>query len=73
MSDIAGITSNGFDYTAQCLAAVLDSVVWAATFRLHGDYRGVRHGRVFDVSEMSMTDLRKAIKEDIEDTWVNEH
>ena len=61
MSDIAGMTSNGFDYTAKYLSAVLDSVVWAATFRLDGDYRGVRHGRVFDVSELSITELQKAI------------
>ncbi len=70
MPDIAGITSDGFDYTAMYVAAVLNSIVWAATFRLEGCYRGVRHGRVFDVSELAMIDLPSAIKDDIENAWV---
>jgi len=71
MSDIAGMTSDGFDYTAMYVAAVLNSVVWAATFRLDGDYRGARHGRVFEVSELSITDLQQVIKDDIECAWVS--
>lgn len=70
MSDIAGVTSDGFDYTAMYVDAALNSIVWAATFRLDGCYRGARHGRVFDVSELAMTDLQNAIKDDIENTWL---
>jgi len=73
MTDVAGMTSNGFNYTAEYLLAVHDSVCWAATFRLNGIYRGMRHGRVFAVSSLSTTELELAVQDDIEDTWVNEH
>ncbi|MDR3443767.1 MULTISPECIES: TonB-dependent receptor [Dyella] len=73
MHDLSGITSNGFDYTAQYDAAALDSVIWAATFRKSGIYRGVRHGRVFDVSKRQSPDVKLAVMEDIEEIWVNEH
>ncbi|KLD65872.1 hypothetical protein [Dyella japonica] len=73
MAEVAGMTSNGFNYTAEYLGAVHDSVYWSATFRLNGIYRGMRHGRVFEVSELSSTELQVAIQDDIEDTWVNEH
>ena len=33
----------------------------------------MRHGRIFEVSELSSTELQVAIQDDIEDTWVNEH
>jgi hypothetical protein len=73
MADVAGTTSNGFYYTAEYLTAVHNSVCWSATFRLNGVYRGMRHGRVFEVSELSSTELQKAVQNDIEDAWVNEH
>lgn len=73
MHDLFGVTSNGFNYTAQYDAAVLDSVIWAATFRKGGIYRGVRHGRVFDVSKLSSSDVELAVMDDIEDIWVSEH
>jgi hypothetical protein len=73
MSDLLGITSNGFNYTAQYDAAALGSVMWAATFRKSGIYRGMRHGRVFDVSTLSQPEVKLAVMDDIEETWVNEH
>jgi hypothetical protein len=73
MAEVAGKTSNGFDYTAEYLSAVNDSVCWAATFRLNGTYRGARHGRVFAVSRLTILELLSAVQGDIEDVWVNEH
>jgi hypothetical protein len=73
MAEVAGKTSNGFDYTAEYLIAVNDSVCWAATYRLDGRYRGARHGRVFAVSRLTNVELQWALQGDIEDVWVNEH
>lgn len=73
MHDLFGVTSNGFDYTAQYDTAALDSVIWAATFRKDGIYRGMRHGRVFDVSKLSHSDIELAVMDDIEEIWVSEH
>lgn len=73
MPDIAGMTSDGFDYTAKYVAAVLDSVVWAATFHLDGQRRRVRHGRVFQIAALTQPDLESAVMDDIDQTWVNEH
>ena len=73
MNELIGSTSNGFDYTAQYDAAVSDSIIWAATFRKAGIYRGMRHGRVFEISKLSSPDLQLAIRDDIEEIWVNEH
>ena len=69
MSYIAGMTDDGFDYTAICVQAVQNSVAWAATFSLDGNYRGIRHGKVFGISGMPITDLRIAIRNDIECVW----
>ncbi|MEW9572018.1 TonB-dependent receptor [Rhodanobacter sp. Si-c] len=73
MHDLLGITSNGFNYTAQYDAAALGSIIWAATFRKDGIYRGMRHGRVFDVSDLSNPDIKLAVMDDIEEIWVKEH
>lgn len=73
MDELSGVTMNGFDYTAQYDAAALGSVIWAATFRKGGIYRGMRHGRIFGVSNLSSTDIRLAVMDDIEDIWSNEH
>ncbi|MBD8879814.1 MULTISPECIES: TonB-dependent receptor [Rhodanobacter] len=73
MDDLVGTTSNGFNYTAQYDTAALDSVAWAATFRKDGIYRGMRHGRVFDVSNLSNPDIKLAVMDDIEEIWVKEH
>lgn len=73
MADVAGKTSNGFDYTGEYVSAVSDSACWAATYRLAGIYRGVRHGRVFAVSKLTNMELALAVQSDIENAWVNEH
>lgn len=73
MHELVGITSNGFDYVAQYDTAALDSIMWAATFRKAGIYRGMRHGRVFDVSNLSNPDIELAVMDDIEEIWVSEH
>lgn len=72
MYDLSGVTSNGFSYTAQYDSAVLDSVVWAATFRKDGIHRGMRHGRIFEVSKLSNPDVELAVKDDIEEIWVSQ-
>lgn len=73
MYDLLGVTSNGFSYAAQYEAGALDSVIWAATFRKDGIFRGMRHGRVFDISKLSRPDVKLAVMDDIEEIWVNEH
>jgi hypothetical protein len=73
MADCDGTTSNGFNYTAQYELAVMSSVTWAATFRKDGIYRGMRHGRVFAIGELSGPDLKRAVMDDIEETWVGVH
>lgn len=73
MYDLSGVTSNGFNYSAQYDAAALNSVMWAATFRKDGIYRGMRHGRVFEVAELSSQDVKLAVMDDIEECWVGEH
>ena len=73
MYDLLGVTSNGFNYTAQYDTAALDSIIWAATFRKDGIYRGMRHGRIFEASKLSQPDLQLALMDDIEEIWVKEH
>lgn len=73
MDRVSGTTSNGFDYTAHYDSAANDSVCWAATYRMDGIYRGMRHGRLFDVSELSTTELQKNVRHEIESTWINEY
>ncbi|WP_430389669.1 TonB-dependent receptor [Dyella sp. 20L07] len=70
MNDITGTTSNGFNYTAHCDMAVMNSVIWSATFRKDGIYRGMRHGRVFEIEDLSQPSLQIAVMDDIEETWV---
>jgi hypothetical protein len=71
MTDVVGLTSNGYIYTAEYFSAARDSVLWAATFRREGKDRGARHGRLFGVSALSDVELRTAVKDDIEDTWAD--
>ncbi len=73
MANIFGTTSNGFAYEGEYEPSVNGSVRWMATFRFHGIYRGMRHGRVFDVSKLPTADLQTAVKDDIEGVWVNVH
>ncbi len=73
MSEVTGVTANGFAYTAEYMTAARDSVCWAATFRMQGIYRGMRHGRVFDVSTMTIPELDVAVMDDIDVTWCGEH
>jgi hypothetical protein len=73
MSELAGITGNGFDYTATYATAVQDSVVWAATYRRKGDCHGVRHGRVFHVAALTPRGLQAALMVDIEQSWGDKH
>ena len=73
MCDVFGTTSDGFSYTGQYDPAASNSVIWAARFRKDGIYRGMRHGRVFDMGQLSEVDINIAVMDDIEETWVNEH
>lgn len=70
-SDIAGITSNGFNYTATYDSAVTDSIEWAATFRLGDVFRAIRHGRLFQAAALTQADLQWAVMADIEDASDN--
>ncbi len=70
MTDVVGLTSDGYIYTAEYSSAVRDSIRWSACFRRHGKARGLRHGKLFGISQLSDVDLRSAVKDDIEDTWI---
>jgi hypothetical protein len=71
MSDIAGVSSNGFNYTATYEPAVMDSVEWAATFRLGEVWCGVRHGRFLQVTALTQADLLWAVMADIDEALVD--
>lgn len=71
MTAVAGITSNGYIYTAAYDEDENHAVRWEANFRRNGIDGGMRHGRLVDVSALSDHDLRIAIRDDIEDTWVD--
>lgn len=70
MAHVVGLTSDGYIYTAEYSGAARDGVQWSASFRRHGKARGMRHGKLFGMSKLSDIDLRSAVKDDIEDTWV---
>lgn len=70
MTDVVGLTSDGYIYTAEYFGAAHGVIMWAATFRRGGKQRGVRHGKLFGLAKLSEIDLRVAVKDDIEDTWV---
>lgn len=73
MTIVVGKTSNGFTYEGEYEPAGHDSVRWTATFRQQGDYHGMRHGRIFEVSRLSLADLDVVVKNDIDEIWVKEH
>ena len=73
MTTICGTTSNGFAYEGEYEPSVNGSVRWMATFRFQGIYRGMRHGRVFDVSSLPLPEVQTAVMDDIEGVWVNVH
>ncbi|MDR3446721.1 MULTISPECIES: hypothetical protein [Dyella] len=73
MSDITGIRSNGFNYTATYDPDVTGSVEWMATFRLVDVYWGVRRGYFSQVETLTQADLFWAVMADIEEPLVGTH
>lgn len=71
MIDVVGLTSDGYIYTAMYGGVARDGVRWSATFQRNGITRGIRHGTLIGISSLSDIDLRVAVKNDIEDTWVS--
>ena len=72
MTTVSGTTSNGFTYEGEYEQSANDSVRWSATYRCNGVYRGMRHGRVFEVSKIPTLDLQVAVMQDIDEVWVKE-
>jgi hypothetical protein len=71
MSNVSGKTSNGFTYEADHQPSSAGRVNWTATFRLDGNFAGMRHGRIHDTLGVSPTDVDTAVRVDIESTWTN--
>ena len=49
MSNIAGKTSNGYTYEGDHHPGSSGRVNWTATYRLKGEFAGIRHGLVHDM------------------------
>lgn len=69
MAMVSGKTKNGFTYEGDYQHAKPDRVTWTATYRLSGHFYGMRHGRIDQLSGVSMEDVDDAVKDDIESTW----
>jgi hypothetical protein len=72
MTGVVGITSNGYIYAAAYNEDGKHAVRWSATFRRNGIEQGMRHGKLLDVSTLSEQDLRIAVQDDIENTWLEQ-
>ena len=73
MSGIAGIATNGFNYTATYDSAATERLEWAATFRLGDIYWSARHERLFQVAALTQADLLWTVLANIEETPVDAH
>jgi len=69
MAIVSGKTKNGFTYEGDYQHANSDRVTWTATYRLSGHFYGMRHGRVDQLKNASVSDVDDAVKYDIESTW----
>lgn len=71
MITLSGKTRNGFTYEGEYETASGGRILWSATFRLDGDYAGVRHGRLLDVQDVSAAAATELVQANIEATWIN--
>lgn len=73
MSGIAGIATNGFNYTATYDSTATERLEWAATFRLGDIYWSARHERPFQVAALTQADLLWTVLANIEETLADAH
>jgi hypothetical protein len=66
---VFGMNSLGLTYTADFEPSTNDSVRWSAAYRFRGIFRGLRHGRIGEVSLMSPMDLMRSVMDDVEEAW----
>lgn len=71
MTTLSGTTRNGFTYEADYEMASGGRILWNATFRLDGEYAGIRHGRLFDMTDVGAGMVDEQVKISIESTWTN--
>jgi len=71
MSEIAGVATNGFNYTATYDPAAAERLEWAATFRLGDIYWCARHEHFLQVAALTQADLLWTVLADIEETLVD--
>jgi len=69
MTSVSGKTANGFTYEGDYERASSGRVTWTATYRRGGDFFGMRHGRINELTSVSTDDVDAAVKSDIESTW----
>jgi hypothetical protein len=69
MTSVSGKTKNGFTYEGDYEQASSDRVTWTATYRRGGHFYGMRHGRVNELTGVSVAEVDDAVKDDIEATW----
>ncbi len=70
MTTVSGMTTNGFTYEGDYEHANSGRVTWTATYRRGGIFFGMRHGRIYELLGVPMTEVDTAVKDDIEFTWV---
>lgn len=71
MTTLSGTTRNGFTYEADYETASGGRILWSATFRRDGEYAGVRHGRLYGMTDVAAGMLDEQVKISIESTWTN--
>ena len=71
MTTLSGTTRNGFTYEAEYEVASGGRVLWSATFRSDGDYAGVRHGRLLEMTDVAPDMLDEQVRTNIESTWAS--
>lgn len=69
MTSVSGKTKNGFTYEGDYEQATSGRVTWTATYRRSGNFYGMRHGRVNDLTGVSVSDVDDAVRDDIDATW----
>lgn len=71
MATVSGKTKNGFTYEGDYERISADRVTWTATYRRSGHFHGMRHGRVNELTGVSVAEVDDAVKDDIESTWTD--
>ena len=69
VSNVVGKTSNGYTYEGDHHPGSSGRVNWTATYRLKGEFAGIRHGLVHDMLGVSTEGVDSAVKSDIETVW----